>query len=91
MLILWWFLKTHGFAGIGSTCGGQISLGPLEGNKALRGALGQLPRKAIPSWVGAEILAGWADPRRKRTQVQATYQTRALSVAPTRLSRVRRP
>jgi hypothetical protein len=52
--------------------GDRYPPGPLEGKKALRGALGQLPRKAIPSWAGAELLAGWADPRNKQTQVHAT-------------------
>jgi hypothetical protein len=65
--------------------------GPLEGKKASRGALGQLPRKAIPSWDGSELLAERANTRKKQTRTQATRQTRALSVAPTRLSRVRHP
>jgi hypothetical protein len=34
--------------------------GSLE---ASRGASGQLPRKAIPSWVGLELLAEWANLR----------------------------
>jgi hypothetical protein len=75
----------------GPVVGDRYPPGPLEGKKASRGALGQLPRKAIPSWVGSELLAEWADPRKKQTQAQATRQTRAPSVAPTRLSRVRRP
>ena len=29
----------------------------LEGERASRGALGQLPRKAIPSWAGQKLLA----------------------------------
>jgi hypothetical protein len=40
----------------------------LEGKKASRGALDQLPRKAIPSWAGSELLAEWTDPRKKQTQ-----------------------
>jgi hypothetical protein len=36
---------------------------PLEGKKALRGASGQLARKAIPSWAGLELLAEWANLR----------------------------
>jgi hypothetical protein len=71
--------------------GYRYPLGPLESKKASREALGQLPRKAIPSWAGTELLAEWADTRKKQTQAQATRQTRALSVAPTRLSRVQRP
>jgi hypothetical protein len=71
--------------------GDTYPLGPLEGKKASHGALGQLPRKAVPLWAGSELLAEWADPRKKQTQAQATRQTRALSVAPTRLSRVRCP
>jgi hypothetical protein len=59
--------------------------GPLEGKKASRGALGQLPHKAIPSWAGTELLAEWADLRKKQSQAQATRHTRALSVAPTQL------
>jgi hypothetical protein len=47
-------------------CGGQISLGPLEGKKASREALGMLPRKAIPSWAEIELLAEWGDTRKIR-------------------------
>ena len=50
--------------------GDRYPPGPLEGKKALRGALGQLPRKAIPSWAGLELLAEWADLRRQQTQAQ---------------------
>jgi hypothetical protein len=52
-------------------CGGKISPGPLEGERASRRALGQLPHKAIPSWAGLELLAEWANLRRQRTQAQA--------------------
>ena len=52
--------------------GDRYPPGPLEGKKALRGALGQLPRKAIPSWARSELLAEWADLRKKQTQAQAT-------------------
>jgi hypothetical protein len=38
--------------------------GPLEGERSLRGASGQLPRKAISSWAGKKLLAEWADLRR---------------------------
>jgi hypothetical protein len=31
--------------------------GPLEGERASRGASGQLPRQAIPSWARLELLA----------------------------------
>jgi hypothetical protein len=48
--------------------------GPLEGEKASRRASGQLPRKAIPSWAGLELLAEWADLRRQQTQAQAICQ-----------------
>jgi hypothetical protein len=68
----------------------KYPLGPLEGKKASRGAMDQLSHKAIPSWARLELLARWADPRKKQTQAQATRQTRALSVATTRLSHVRR-
>jgi hypothetical protein len=51
--------------------GYRYPLGPLEGEKASRGASGQLPRKAIPSRVGLELLAEWADLRRQQTQTQA--------------------
>jgi hypothetical protein len=64
---------------------------PLEGKKASQAALGQLPHKAIPSWARTELLAERADTRKKQTQALATRQTRALSVAPTRLSCVRHP
>jgi hypothetical protein len=43
--------------------GYRYPLGSLEGKKASRGASGQLPRKAIPSWVGLELLAEWANLR----------------------------
>jgi hypothetical protein len=49
--------------------------GPLEGKKALREDLGLLPRKATPLWAGIELLAEWADTRKKQTQAQATRQT----------------
>jgi hypothetical protein len=35
--------------------GDRYPLGPLEGKKASRGALDQLPREAIPLWVGSEL------------------------------------
>jgi hypothetical protein len=38
--------------------------GPLEGERSLRGASGQLPRKAISSWAEKKLLAEWADLRR---------------------------
>jgi hypothetical protein len=50
--------------------GDKYSTGPLEGEKASRGASSQLPRKAIPSWAGLELLAEWADLRRQRTQAK---------------------
>jgi hypothetical protein len=75
----------------GMVVGDRYPPGPLEGKEASREALGQLPRKVIPSWAGTELMAEWADMRKKRTQAQATRQTRALSVAPTRLSHVQRP
>jgi hypothetical protein len=46
--------------------GDRYPPGPLEGKKASRGALGQLPRKVIPSWDRIELLAEWADPRKKQ-------------------------
>jgi hypothetical protein len=49
-------------------CGGQISLGPLEGKKASREALGLLSRYTIPSWARGGLLAEWADVRRKQAQ-----------------------
>jgi hypothetical protein len=55
--------------------GDRYPLGPLESKKASREALGLLPRKAIPSWAGIELLAEWADTRKKQTQAQATRQT----------------
>jgi hypothetical protein len=45
--------------------GDKYPPGPLEGKKALREALGLLPRKAIPSWARRELLAKWADTRKK--------------------------
>jgi hypothetical protein len=51
--------------------GDRYPLGPLEGERASRGASSQLPRKAIPSWVGLELLAEWVDLRRQRIQAQA--------------------
>jgi hypothetical protein len=53
-----------------SFVGDRYPPGPLECQKASRGATGQLPRKAIPSWAGLELLAEWADMRRQRTQAQ---------------------
>jgi hypothetical protein len=44
--------------------------GRLEGEKASRGATGQLPRKAIPSWAGLQLLVEWTDLRGQRTQAQ---------------------
>ena len=49
------------------SCGGRISLGPLEGKKASRKALGLLSRKAVPSWDRRELLVEWADVRKKQT------------------------
>jgi hypothetical protein len=46
--------------------------GPLEGKKASRKALDLLSRKAVPSWARGELLAEWADTRKKQTQAQAT-------------------
>jgi hypothetical protein len=54
--------------------GDRYPPGPLEGEKASRGASGQLPRKAIPSWVELELLAEWADLRRQRNKAQAILQ-----------------
>jgi hypothetical protein len=54
--------------------GDRYPPGPLEGKKASRGALGQLPRKAIPLWVGLELLVERADLRNQHTQAQATRQ-----------------
>jgi hypothetical protein len=54
--------------------GDRYPPGPLEGKKASRGALGQLPRKTIPLWARLELLAEWADLRRQQTQAQATHQ-----------------
>ena len=50
--------------------GDRYPPGPLEGEKASCEATGQLPRKAIPSWAGLELLAEWADLRRQRIQAQ---------------------
>jgi hypothetical protein len=65
--------------GVGSdttcnTMADRYPLGPLEDKKASRWASGQLPRKGIPSWVGLELLAEWADLRRQQIQAQATCQ-----------------
>jgi hypothetical protein len=46
------------------SCGDRYPPGPLEAEKASRGASVQLPRKAIPSWAGLELLAERADCRR---------------------------
>jgi hypothetical protein len=54
--------------------GDRYPPGPLEGEKASRGASSQLPRKVIPSWVGLEQLVEWADLRRQCTQAQAARQ-----------------
>jgi hypothetical protein len=51
--------------------GDKYPPGPLEGERASHGASGQIPRKAIPSWAGLELLAEWADLRRQQTQAQA--------------------
>jgi hypothetical protein len=50
--------------------GDRYPPGPLEGEKDSRGATGQLPYKAIPSWAELELVAEWADRRRQRTQAQ---------------------
>jgi hypothetical protein len=54
--------------------GDRYPPGPLEGKKVSRGASGQLPRKAIASWAGLELLAEWVDLRRQQTQAQAIRQ-----------------
>jgi hypothetical protein len=54
--------------------GGQISPGPLEGKKSSCGASGQLPRKAISSWVGLKLVAKWANLRRQQIQAYAIHQ-----------------
>jgi hypothetical protein len=56
------------------TVGDRYLLGPLDGKKASHGVSGQLPRKAIPSWAGLELLAEWADLRRQHTQPHAIRQ-----------------
>jgi hypothetical protein len=71
--------------------GDRYPPGPPEGKKASREALGLLSRKAIPSWARGGLLAESAGAGRKQAQVQATRQTRALSVASARLSRVQHP
>jgi hypothetical protein len=48
--------------------------GPLESERSLRWASGQLPRKAIPSWAGQKLLAEWADLRRRQTRARAFCQ-----------------
>jgi hypothetical protein len=50
------------------TVGDGYPLGPLEGRKAPRKALGLLSRKAVPSWAGEELLAEWADAGKEQTQ-----------------------
>jgi hypothetical protein len=55
---------------VSSSVGDRYPPGPLEGEKASRGATGQLPRKAFPSWAGQEVLAEWADLRWQWTQAQ---------------------
>jgi hypothetical protein len=42
--------------------------GPLEGERSLREASGQLPRKAISLWIGQKLPAEWAGPRRRWTR-----------------------
>jgi hypothetical protein len=42
--------------------------GPLEGERSLHGATGQLPRKAISSWAGQRLRVQWADPRQPWTR-----------------------
>jgi hypothetical protein len=37
-------------------------------------ATGQLPRKAIPSWVELELLVEWADRRRQQTRAQTIHR-----------------
>jgi hypothetical protein len=51
--------------------GDRYPLGPLEGYKASRTALGLLSRKAIPSWARGELLAEWADAGNERTRAKA--------------------
>jgi hypothetical protein len=52
----------------GPSVGDRYPLGPLEGERALREASGQLPRKAISSWAGQKLLAEWVGPRRQWTR-----------------------
>jgi hypothetical protein len=54
--------------------GDKYPPGPLEGERSSRGASGQLPRKAIPSWARQNLLAEWADLRRRQTRAQAVGQ-----------------
>jgi hypothetical protein len=70
-------------------CGGQISPGSTRRQEGLARGFGLVTSQGHP--FGTELLAEWANTRKKQTQAQATRQTRALSVAPTRLSRVQRP
>jgi hypothetical protein len=50
--------------------GDRYPLGPLEGERYLHGVTGQLPRKAISSWVGQILRVEWADPRRQWTRAK---------------------
>jgi hypothetical protein len=48
--------------------GDKYPLGPLEGKKASREALGLLSHKAISSWARVGLLAEWANVGRKQAQ-----------------------
>jgi hypothetical protein len=54
--------------------GDRYPPGPLKGERVSHGASGQLPRKAIPSRAGLELLTEWADLRRRQTQAHASRQ-----------------
>jgi hypothetical protein len=82
---------SHVFGFSSTKCGEQISPGSTRRQEGLARGLGPVTSQGHPFVAGSELLAEWADPRKKQTQAQATRQTRALNAATARLSRVRRP
>jgi hypothetical protein len=73
------------------TCGGQISPGPLEDERSLRGASGQFLCEAISSWAGRRLLAEWAGPKKVMDSSPDGPSNHALSQETIRLSSASHP
>jgi hypothetical protein len=68
-------------------CGGQISPGPLEGERPLHGATDQLPHTVISLWAAQRPQVKWADLRRQWARawivLWITHNLKEPSVFPT--------